>query len=76
MKKVFALAVAATMGLSACAFAAEPASAAGTQATQSTVQHKEIKKHHKKTVEQKAQAAKKHQKKTTHKKPAQQTPAA
>lgn len=64
MKKVLALVVAAAMGLSSAAFAAETATPAKTAApaktTQNTQHHK---KQHKKTVEQKAQAAKKHQKK-------------
>ncbi len=72
MKKVLALVVAAAMSLSSAAFAAETATPAKTAApaktTQTTQHHK---KQHKKTVEQKAQAAKKHQKKDGKKSPSQ-----
>ncbi|WP_168410242.1 acid resistance repetitive basic protein Asr, partial [Erwinia amylovora] len=67
MKKLLALVVAATMGLSSVAFAAEttaaPAPAATTTAAPAKAPVKHVKKH-KKAVEQKAQAAKKHHKAT------------
>ena len=66
MKKVLALVVAATMGLSAAAFAADTTAAPATTTTAApakahTAQTTHKKKHEK--VEQKAQAAKKHHKK-------------
>ncbi len=65
MKKLLALVVAATMGLSSVAFAAEttaaPAPAATTTAAPAKAPVKHVKKH-KKAVAQKAQAAKKHHK--------------
>jgi hypothetical protein len=67
MKKVLALVVAAAMGLSSAAFAADtaataPAAApAATHAAPAKTTHH--KKHKKTAVEQKAQAAKKHHKK-------------
>lgn len=64
MKKVLALVVAATMGLSAAAFAADttaaPATATAAPAKAHTAQTTHKKKHA--NVEQKAQAAKKHHK--------------
>jgi type IV secretory pathway VirB6-like protein len=64
MKKVLALVVAAAMGLSSVAFAADAATTTpATAASHTTVHHK---KHHKAAAkpaaEQKAQAAKKHHK--------------
>lgn len=63
MKKVLALLVVATMGLSSAVFAAQTANTATTTAPAKTIH----KKHHQavtqKAPEQKAQAAKKHHKK-------------
>ena len=66
MKKVLALVVAAAMGLSSAAFAADavantaaPAATSTAAPAAKTVQHKK----HKKVAVQKAQAAKKHHKK-------------
>lgn len=66
MKKLFALVVAAAMGLSSVAFAAETSAAPAATTTtaapapaKASVKH--VKKHHK-AVAQKAQAAKKHHK--------------
>ncbi|CVD53358.1 MULTISPECIES: acid resistance repetitive basic protein Asr [Serratia] len=68
MKKVLALVVAAAMGLSSVAFAAEAATAAPAKA--------QVKHHGKKAPVQKAQAAKKHHKKAGAKAPAQKAQAA
>ncbi|WP_254499971.1 acid resistance repetitive basic protein Asr, partial [Salmonella enterica] len=57
-----ALVVAAAMGISSAAFAAETATPAKTAATAKTTQNTQHhKKQHKKTVEHSAQAAKMHQ---------------
>ncbi|MBZ3672593.1 acid resistance repetitive basic protein Asr [Salmonella enterica subsp. enterica serovar Senftenberg] len=58
MKKVLALVVAAAMGLSSAAFAAETATPAKTAAPAKTTQTTQHHKNSIKTVEQKAQAAK------------------
>ncbi|WP_244263032.1 acid resistance repetitive basic protein Asr [Serratia odorifera] len=73
MKKVFALVVAAAMGLSSVAFAAD----AATTAHSAPVKSSHVTKHHaKKTTEQKAQAAKKQVKASAKKAPAQKAQAA
>lgn len=82
MKTVLALIVAATLGMSSIAFAADtvaPTAPAATapmthSAPAKTVHHKKVEKSVKKTEKtapvQKAQAAKKHHKKATNTKPA------
>ncbi len=76
MKKVLALVVAATMGLSSVAFAAETATTPAPTATVTkaaaakTTHHK---KQHKAAPAQKAQAAKKHHKKAKNEQKAPET---
>lgn len=71
IKKIFALIVAATMGLSSAAFAADTTTAPAQTAQAAK---KPVKKHKKAAAPQTAQAAKKHVKK--HTKAAAATPAA
>ncbi|WON78919.1 acid resistance repetitive basic protein Asr [Serratia sp. UGAL515B_01] len=71
MKKVFALIVAAVMGLSSAAFAVQavtPVVASNVSTQPVPAKNTHMKTHHmKKTTEQKAQAAKKHHKKSSNK---------
>lgn len=79
MKKLFALAIAATLGLSSAAFAADSATAPATTAPASTApakaHHKAMHKH-KKAAEQQAQATRKHHKTAVQKPTAQKAQAA
>lgn len=77
MKKVLALVVAAAMGLSSVAFAAEAATtapaASATTATAAPAKA-QVKHHGKKAPVQKAQAAKKHHKKSRCESPGPKSP--